>query len=125
MTYDSETDATLDTVHRFNDAYNAHDVDAVMAAHDRRLRVREHRAARRRTVRGPVRGAHGMGGVLRGDSDRALRRRRRDRALVTACVVRWRYTWRRGRRAAPPSAASTCMHVRDGKVAEKLAYVKG
>ena len=28
---DSETKATLDAVHRFNDAFNRHDVDGVMA----------------------------------------------------------------------------------------------
>ena len=72
---------------------------------DRRLRVREHLAARRRAPRGPG-PVRGVGGVLRRvahahfDAEDVI-------ATGDRCVVQWRYTWKR-RRHRMGSAASTC-----------------
>jgi ketosteroid isomerase-like protein len=121
---DSTTDATLAAVDAFNMAFNRHDVDAVMAlmtddclfettgpAPDGQRRIGQ--AAVRATweeffAASPTDSFTAEEIFASGDR----------------CVVRWRYTWN----AADPAShvrGVDVIRVRDGKVAEKLAYVKG
>ena len=41
------------------------------------------------------------------------------------CVVQWRYTWKTTTAAQAAMRGVDVIRVRDGKVAEKFAYVKG
>ncbi|MEZ4660598.1 MAG: nuclear transport factor 2 family protein [Caldilineaceae bacterium] len=51
----------------------------------------------------------------------------RGRAICLAdrAVLRWRYSWRAAEDAAGHVRGVDIFRVRDGKVAEKLSYVKG
>jgi ketosteroid isomerase-like protein len=121
--HDSREDldaATLATIERFNAAFNRHDVDAVMALmtddvvfentspapdgerHEGQAAVRafwEHFFATSPNARFEVEDIFAAG----------------DR-----CTVRWRYDWDGGH-----IRGVDLFRVRDGKVAEKLSYVKG
>jgi ketosteroid isomerase-like protein len=114
------TQATLAAVDRFNEAFNRHDVDAVMALmtddcvfestspqpdgqrHEGQTAVRAawedlFRSAPNATFEGEE--------VF---------------AIDDRCVVRWRYSFTGGH-----IRGVDVMRVHDGKVAEKLSYVKG
>ena len=117
---DAVTAATLDTIQRFNDAFNRHDVEAVMALMTEDV-VFENtspppdgerfegqaavRAAWERFFAGSPR-ARFAGEEVFAAGDRG--------------VVRWRYDWGDGY-----IRGVDLFRVRDGKVAEKRSYVKG
>jgi cation diffusion facilitator family transporter len=115
---------TREAVDRFNDAFNRHDVDAVMAAmtddcvfentsppngqryegHDQvRAAWEEFFAA------SPDAHFDGEDVIVAGDR----------------CIVQWRYTWTNDDGSAGALRGVDVLRVRDGKVAEKFAYVKG
>ena len=117
-------DATLAAVDQFNDAFNRHDVDAVMAAmtgdcvfestsppYGERF---EGAAAVRKTweqffAASPTAHFDAEEVIVKGDK----------------CVVRWRYSWTDDEGTASSVRGVDVITVRDGRVAEKLAYVKG
>jgi cation diffusion facilitator family transporter len=118
------TEDTLAAVDRFNEAFNRHDVDAVMAAmtddcvfedtsppfgrrHEGRAAVR--RALEEFFAASPTAHFDGEDVVATGDR----------------CVVRWRYTWKNDDGTESVLRGVDVMRVRDGRVAEKFAYVKG
>jgi ketosteroid isomerase-like protein len=119
---DLETKATLDAVHRFNDAFNRHDVDAVMAMMtadcvfentqpspdgERFVGAAAVRAFWTRFFESTP-GARFETEEIFATGDRAL--------------VRWVFHWdSKGGHVRGVDV----MRVRGGKVAEKLAYVKG
>ncbi|HLT46653.1 MAG TPA: nuclear transport factor 2 family protein [Rubricoccaceae bacterium] len=121
---DATTEATLDAVARFNEAFNAHDVDAVMALMtDDCLfdstrpppdgeRVEGQAAVRAYWeaffARSPQ--AHFEAEEVFGCGDRA--------------VVRWTYRWVRDGQPGRVRGVDV-FRVRDGKVSEKRSYVKG
>ncbi|PYN90291.1 MAG: nuclear transport factor 2 family protein [Candidatus Rokuibacteriota bacterium] len=119
---DAETRATLDVIRRFNDAFNRHDVDGVMAlmtadcVFENTLPAPDgERFEGASAVRGFWRqffqstpGARFEAEEIFGAGDRA--------------VVRWVFYWDR---SGSHVRGVDVMRVRDGKVAEKLAYVKG
>jgi ketosteroid isomerase-like protein len=113
-------DATRDVVERFNAAFNAHDVDAVMALMTEDVVFES---------TGPA----PDGGRVEGWAD--VRKTWEEffasnpaaqfvaEEVFTGgdrAVVRWRYEWGAGH-----VRGVDVMRVRDGKVAEKLSYVKG
>ena len=104
--HDERTAATIATIERFNAAFNRHDVDAVMA-------LMTDDCAFENTAPQP-------------DGERFAGQaavRRFWEALFAAgdrCTVRWRYDWGGGH-----IRGVDVFRVRDGKVAEKLSYVKG
>lgn len=120
MTTDTTSEATLATIQRFNVAFNRHDVDAVMALmtedvifentspfpdgtrYEGQMAVR---AFWEEFFAGSP-NAHFDGEDIFATGDR--------------CCVRWRYSWGDGH-----IRGVDIFRVRDGKVAEKLAYVKG
>jgi uncharacterized protein (TIGR02246 family) len=122
---DRNTEATTRAaVDRFNDAFNRHDVDAVMAAmtddcvfetttppYGSRIEGQDAvRAAWTEFFTGnPTAHFDAEDVIVSGDR----------------CVVRWRYTWQAADGAPGAVRGVDVITVRDGKVAEKLAYVKG
>jgi ketosteroid isomerase-like protein len=97
---DAETRATLEVISRFNDVFNRHDVDGVMA-----LMTAD--CVFENTLPAPD-GARFETEEVFGVGDRA--------------VVRWVFRWDD---QGGHVRGVDVLRVRDGRVAEKLAYVKG
>ena len=112
--------STEATIEAFNDAFNRHDVDAVMA-------LMTHDCIFENTLPPPDGERHvGQAAIRRfwekllSDSPQA---RFDTEEMVVAgdrAVVRWRFDWGDGH-----IRGIDLFKVRDGKVAEKLSYVKG
>lgn len=125
MPRDSETAATLEAIERFNTAFNRHDVDAVMAAMTDDCVFES---------TGPAPdGGHFVGQEAVRNIWEDFFRLSPD-AIFDAeevipsgdrCTVRWRYHWTNGDGTEGHVRGVDILRVRDGKVAEKLAYVKG
>jgi ketosteroid isomerase-like protein len=125
MTTDTITSETVATIERFNEAFNRHDIDAIMALmtgdcvfENTSPAPDGERYEGQATVRGfwerlfaasPQ--AHFATEELFAGGDR--------------CAVRWLYTWvdKEGKRGHVRGV--DLFRVRDGKVSEKLSYVKG
>jgi ketosteroid isomerase-like protein len=116
--------ATVAAVERFNDAFNRHDVDAVMAAmtddcvfestsppngdrHEGQAAVRK--AWEEFFAASPS--AHFDAEDVIAAGDRG--------------TVQWRYRWQNDDGTSEEIRGVDVLRVRDGKVAEKFAYVKG
>ncbi len=121
---DPAGEATLAAVRRFNDAFNRHDVDAVMAAMTDDC-VFE-------STRPPPDGERIEGQARMREYWREFFRRSPQARFVVEemvaagdrCVVRWIYHWVKEARPGHVRGIDL-FRVRDGKVAEKLSYVKG
>jgi ketosteroid isomerase-like protein len=113
-----------EAVDRFNDAFNEHDVDAVMAAmtddcvfestappHGERF---EGAAA----VRAAWEQFFAASPTAHFDAEEVI-------VAGDKCVVRWRYSWTDDDGTEASVRGVDVITVRDGLVAEKLAYVKG
>jgi ketosteroid isomerase-like protein len=121
QTADAET---LAAVNRFNEAFNRHDVDAVMACMTEDCVFENTRPVpdgERIVGAGPVRE------FWERFFARSPQARFDAEEIVTAgdrCVVRWVYHWVRD--GVPGHIRGVdVFRVRDGRVAEKLSYVKG
>jgi uncharacterized protein (TIGR02246 family) len=117
---EQDTRAAVDA---FNDAFNRHDVDAVMDAmtDDCVFESTSPPHGERHVGQGAVRAAWEQfftaSPTAHFDAEEVI-------VSGDRCVVRWRYSWTDG--DAPGSVRGVdVITVRDGKVAEKLAYVKG
>lgn len=121
---DEQSTKTLAAVDAFNEAFNRHDVDAVMACmtDDAVFESTSPPAGERHEGAAAVRAAweaffassptahfEGEDVIVTGDR----------------CVVRWIYTWTDADGTTGSIKGVDVLRVRDGKVAEKLAYVKG
>ena len=121
---DTETQATCDTVTRFNDAFNRHDVDGVMGLMTNDCVFD--------STRPPPDGERLEGqGKVRAFWEEFFRRSPQARfeaeevfAAGDRCVVRWTYHWIRDGKPGHVRGVDL-FRVRDGRVAEKLSYVKG
>jgi ketosteroid isomerase-like protein len=119
------TAATLATIDRFNEALNRHDVDAVMA-------LMTDDCVFENTYPAPD-GERFVGQqAVRGFWTEMLRNSPAARfsteeifANGDRCTVRWRYDYIDGDGKAGHIRGVDVFRVRDNKVAEKLAYVKG
>lgn len=116
--------ATLAVIEGFNNACNRHDIDAVMAAMTEDCVFD--------STRPPPDGERYEGqAAVRGFWEEFFRRSPQARfefeeifAAGDRCVVRWVYHWVRD--GSPGHVRGVDLfRVRDGKVAEKLSYVKG
>lgn len=118
-------DPTRETIERFNDAMDRHDVDAVMALMtDDCVFENTLPAPDGERFEGQV-AVRGFWERLLADSPQA---RFSAEELFTAGdrgVVRWRYDWVDRSGAAGHVRGVDLFRVRDGRVAEKLSYVKG
>jgi ketosteroid isomerase-like protein len=122
---DPETDATVAVVRRFLDAFGRHDVDGVMAA-------MTDDCVFENTWPAPDGERHiGQAAVRRfwerffRETPSAAFETEEVFAGGARCVVRWRYRWRNADGSAGHVRGVDLLRVRDGKVAEKLSYVKG
>ena len=122
---DSETEAILTSIQRFNAAVNAHDVDAVMA-----LLTSD---SIFENTYPPPDGERFVGAAaVRGfwtDFFRASPNASFTTEEAVACgeraFVRWLYHWTDAQGNAGHIRGVDIFRIREGKVAEKLAYVKG
>jgi steroid delta-isomerase-like uncharacterized protein len=121
---DEQSISTLEAVERFNEAFNRHDVDAVMSAMTEDCVFENTNPApdgKRYQGRAEVRAFWER--FFQNYPD-ALFEAEEMFAAGDRCVVRWIY--RRTRDGQPWHLRGVdVFRVRDGKVAEKLAYVKG
>jgi len=121
---DLETEATRNTVTRFNEAFNRHDVDAVMALMTEDCLFD--------STRPPPDGERLVGQAqVRKFWEEFFQRsphaRFETEEVVAAgdrCVVRWSYHWVRDGKPGRVRGIDL-FRVREGRVAEKLSYVKG
>jgi ketosteroid isomerase-like protein len=121
---DPQTEATRNTVTRFNEAFNRHDVDAVMALMTDDCLFD--------STRPPPDGERLMGqGQVRKFWEEFFQRsphaRFETEEMVAAgdrCVVRWTYHWVRDGKPGRVRGIDL-FRVYEGRVAEKLSYVKG
>jgi ketosteroid isomerase-like protein len=119
---DPQTGGTLEVIQRFNDAFNRHDVDAVMA-------LMTEDCVFENTFPAPD-GERFDGAIaVRGFWERFFRSTPTARfeaeeifAAGDRCVVRWVFHW--GTEGGHVRGVDV-MRVRDGRVSEKLSYVKG
>jgi ketosteroid isomerase-like protein len=122
---DAETAATLAAVRRFNDAFARHDVDGVMAA-------MTDDCVFENTWPPPDGQRHVGQATVRQFWERFFRETPSAAfeteelfAAGSRCVVRWVYRWRHPDGSAGHVRGVDVLRIRDGKVAEKLSYVKG
>jgi ketosteroid isomerase-like protein len=117
-------EATLAAVDRFNEAFNRHDVDAVMAVmtDDCVFEDTSPPGGRRYVGQNAVRAAWEEFFAASPDA-----RFEGEDVIVAGdrCVVQWRYSWSNDDGTTSTLRGVDVLRVRDGKVAEKLAYVKG
>jgi len=121
---DTRTAATLAAVTRFNEAFNDHDVARIMAAMTEDCVFENTRPApdgERLEGQARVRQAWE---TLFVRSPRARFETEEMFAHGDRCVVRWVYHWERDGSKGHVRGVDV-FRVRDGKVAEKLSYVKG
>jgi uncharacterized protein (TIGR02246 family) len=111
-------------VQRFNEAFNRHDVDAVMALmtedcvfENTRPRPDGERYQGQAAVRGFWEQFFARSPDARFDAEEVF-------ATGDRCVVRWVYHWVRDGEPGHVRGVDL-FRVRDGRVAEKLSYVKG
>jgi ketosteroid isomerase-like protein len=111
-------------VQRFNEAFNRHDVDAVMALmtedcvfENTRPRPAGERYEGQAAVRGFWEQFFARSPDARFDAEEIV-------ATGDRCVVRWVYHWVRDGEPGHVRGIDL-FRVRDGRVAEKLSYVKG
>ena len=117
---DTNSESTASVVRAFNIAFNSHDIDAVMA-------LMTDDCIFENTLPAPdgsrVEGAAAVGaelGKFLASTPHAHFDEEELFATGDRCIVRWRYTWGDGH-----VRGVDVMRVRDGKVSEKLSYVKG
>jgi ketosteroid isomerase-like protein len=118
-------DTTRDVIERFNDALNRHDIDGVMA-------LMTPDCLFENTFPSPdgelFQGQQAVRGFWERLLDGAPQAHFTAEELFTAGdrgVVRWRYQWADGAGEPGHVRGVDLFRVRDGKVAEKLSYVKG
>jgi len=122
---DPETVSTLEAVRRFNEAFDRHDVDGVMAAMTEDCVFENtcpppdgERYAGHDAVRVFWHRFFSSSPGSRFTTEEIF-------ASGNRCVVRWRYDWVGADGAPGHIRGVDLFRVRGGKVAEKLAYVKG
>ena len=120
----AEERATLDLVARFNEAFNRHDVDAVMALMTADCVFENtHPAPAGERCEGAA-AVRGASEALFARSPQARFETEEMFAAGDRCVARWIYRWVRDGTAGWIRGVDV-FPVRDRRVAEKLSYVKG
>jgi ketosteroid isomerase-like protein len=116
--------STVTAVDTFNEAFNRHDVDAVMAAmtDDCVFESTAPPEGERHVGQAAVRTAweefFRAAPTAHFDAEDVI-------ATGDRCVVQWRFTWKNDDGTEGYVRGVDVIRVRDGKVAEKFAYVKG
>lgn len=121
----AQTTATLEVINDFSEALNRHDVQAVMALmSDDCIFDNTYPAPDGERFEGQEAVRHFWEELFRASPD-ARFQSEETFALGDRCVVRWRYEWNNADGSRGHVRGVDILRVRDGKVAEKLAYVKG
>ncbi len=122
---DTTTAATLQTIDRFNEAFNRHDVDAIMALmtddcifENTSPAPDGQRYEGQDAVRAFWQGMFASTPDAHFDTEEMF-------AAGDRCTVRWRYTYTASNGTQGHIRGVDVFRIRDGKVVEKLAYVKG
>ena len=125
QTSSPDTAATVDIIERFNDVFNKHDVDGIMALMTDDVifentfpRPDGERYEGQDSVRGFWVSLFGGSPSARFETEDIF-------AGGDRCTVRWIYHWVDGDGKPGHVRGVDVFRVRDGKVAEKLSYVKG
>ena len=124
VTMASSESATTEAVDRFNDAFNRHDVDGVMAAmtddcvFENTSPPEGQRFEGAAAVRGAWEDFFAASPTANFDAEDVI-------VAGDRCVVQWVYTWEHDDGTTAHIRGVDVIRVRDGKVAEKFAYVKG
>lgn len=122
---DSQTSRTLAVIERFNDAFNRHDVDAVMALMtDDVLFENTSPAPAGERFLGQA-AVRGFWERLFSSTPDAFFTAEEVVAAGDRCTVRWRYDFTSADGVKGYIRGIDLFRVHDGKVAEKLSYVKG
>lgn len=123
-TQDAVTAATIAAIERFNEVFNRHDVDGVMAAmtddcvFESTSPPDGGRFVGQEAVRAVWESFFGGSPTAHFDAEDVF-------AVGDRCVVQWRYQWTNADGSTGHVRGVDLFVVRDGKVAQKLAYVKG
>jgi len=125
MLEDTLTQSTVGIIEKFNEALNQHDVAAVMALMTEDcLFDNTYPAPDGERFEGQEAVRSFWEEFFRSSPDSAFT----SEEMITLgdrCVVRWRYDWTNTDGSRGHVRGVDVLKVRDGKVAEKLAYVKG
>jgi ketosteroid isomerase-like protein len=124
VTLDTLTAETIAAVEQFNAAFNRQDVEAVMAAMTDDCVFENTPAPDGERYEGAA-AVRAFWQRFFAESPHARFEAEERFAAGDRCVVRWRYTWRDAVGGEGHVRGVDLFRVRDGKVAEKLAYVKG
>jgi ketosteroid isomerase-like protein len=122
---DRATVDTVRTIERFNEAFNRHDVDAIMALMTDGCVFESTGPAPDGTRFVGQAAVRAVWDDFFASSPGAYFEAEEIIAAGDACTVRWLYHFRKGDPAAGHVRGVDVFRVRDGKVAEKHAYVKG
>lgn len=116
----TNSEETASVVRRFNNAFNSHDIDAVMALMTEDCIFENTLPAPDGSrLEGEVAVRAELGKFL-ASSPQARFDEEELIAFDDRCIVRWRYSWGEGH-----VRGVDVIRVRDGKLSEKLSYVKG
>ncbi len=118
------SDSTEAVIERFNEAFNRHDVDAIMNCMTDDCVFENTRPA---PDGSRIAGQAAVRAFWEDFFRRSPHARFETEETVIAgdrCIVRWRYSWVRDGTPGHVRGVDV-FRVRDGKVAEKLSYVKG
>jgi ketosteroid isomerase-like protein len=125
MREDTLTLSTIETINKFNEAFNRHDVPAVMD-------LMTDDCVFENTYPSPdgerFEGQDAVRGYWEEFFSSSPDSNFQSEEMITLgdrCVVRWRYDWTNTAGESGHIRGVDILRVRDGKVAEKFAYVKG
>jgi ketosteroid isomerase-like protein len=124
-TIDSETSTTLDVIARFNEAFNRHDVDAVMALMTDDVRFENTSPAPAGEVFQGQAAVRAFWDRLFASTPDAFFGAEEIVGAGDRCTVTWRYDFTSGDGTRGYIRGIDLFRVRGGKVAEKFSYVKG
>src|SRR5579859_1068293 len=116
---------TIAVIQRFNEAFNRKDVDAVMAAMTDDCIFENTSPAPDGERFVGQQAVRAFWEQFFGSTPSAVFEAEEQFAAGDRCVVRWIYRWRNADGQPGHVRGVDVYRVRDGKVAEKLAYVKG
>jgi ketosteroid isomerase-like protein len=122
---DAPRTATIAAVQRFNEAFNRHDVDAVMATMTRDCVFENTWPAPDGERYEGWEAVRSFWEKFFRSSPEASFQTEEIFAGGDRCVVRWRYDWVEKDGKPGHVRGVDVIRLRDGKVAEKLSYVKG
>lgn len=121
---DKHTAATIQTIERFNEAFNRHDVDAVMALMTDDCLFEDTAPPDGQRYQGQA-AVRALWERFFHASPQALFETEELWAAGAHCLVRWVYRWQDANSQPGHVRGVDLFQVRDDKVAEKLSYVKG